>query len=517
MKKKLLVFIFILAAAFTYAQKVNTEFYSITINGNKISPTENFKQQKELLRQESLKEPMKKSEYFLLQFAEIPTAKQQQKLEEQGITLVGYLPNTTYYAEIDSKFYFESRPAANIRAIIPIESEYKIDQEIATGAIPDYAYESADIIKVVVTYFKGANYNEMLGDLTQKNIRLPKYKSFFNEMYLSVPKNKIKELANLEWVQNIELVGPPMESENLPGTTSHKANVLNSTIPGLGYGLTGKGVKIGIWDGNLQQHKDHTGRLTIREYESTSSHGNHVSGTIGGAGLLDPRAKGMAPMAEMFGWNFNTQSNGLPVYEERVWAAQNDGIELTSNSYGINVTACPNLNRYAVNDRGDDNAMYTFPYLLNVYSNGNNQSVCVGGFNTSSKSSKNAIHVANLDNFDIISSSSSFGPSIDGRLIPQISAVGSNVWSLGYYNSYEFMSGTSMSTPGVTGTLALLYERYKKIYNNQKPLASMLKALVSNTARDIGNPGPDYKHGFGQLNGVRAIEALEKNGSIPER
>jgi hypothetical protein len=74
-----------------------------------------------------------------------------------------------------------------------------------------------------------------------------------------------------------------------------------------------------------------------------------------------------------------------------------------------------------------------------------------------------------------------------------------------------------MSTPGVTGTLALLYERYKKIYNNQKPLASMLKALVSNTARDIGNPGPDYKHGFGQLNGVRAIEALEKNGSIPER
>ena len=143
-------------------------------------------------------------------------------------------------------------------------------------------------------------------------------------------------------------------------------------------------------------------------------------------------------------------------------------------------------------------------------SNGNNQSVCVGGFNTSSKSSKNALHVANLDNFDIISSSSSFGPSIDGRMIPQISAVGNNVWSLSYENSYEFMSGTSMSTPGTTGVLALLYERYKKIYNNQKPIASLMKALVSNTARDIGNAGPDYKHGFGQLNGVRAIEVLEK-------
>jgi gliding motility-associated-like protein len=462
------------------------------------------------LKNESLRQTEKKTDYYLMQFYEIPSLAEQQKLAQQGLVLLNYVSSSAYYVAIDSKFYFENKPATSIRSIIPIDTSFKVDEEIAAGAIPDYAFENAEIVKIVVTYFKGANYNEMESDLNQLGIRLPKFKSFFNEMYLKVPLSKIKELAKLEWVQNIELEGPPMEFENLPGTTSHKANVLNSTIAGLGYGLTGKGVKVGVWDGNLQPHKDHTGRFTIREYESTSSHGNHTSGTIGGAGLLDPRAKGMAPLVEIFGWNFNTQSNGLPVYEERVWAAQNDGIEITSNSYGINVTACPNLNRYATNDRGDDNATYTIPYLLNVYSNGNNQSVCVGGFNTSSKSSKNALHVANLDNYDVISSSSSFGPSIDGRMIPQISAVGSNVWSVSYQNSYEFMSGTSMSTPGTAGVLSLLYERYKNIYNGQKPLASMMKALVSNTARDIGNAGPDYKHGFGQLNGVRAVEALEK-------
>jgi hypothetical protein len=32
---------------------------------------------------------------------------------------------------------------------------------------------------------------------------------------------------------------------------------------------------------------------------------------------------------------FNTQSNGLPVYSERDLAAGNDGVELTSNSYGV--------------------------------------------------------------------------------------------------------------------------------------------------------------------------------------
>lgn len=510
MKQKLLILILVLLNITISAQKMGQESYAISINGNSIAPPENFKQQKELLKKESLKRTVPKTDYWLMQFYEIPTINEQQKLAQQGLVLLNYVANGAYYVAVDAKFYSDNKPAATVRSIIPIEGRFKIDQDIASGAIPDYAYENGDIIKVVITYFKGSNYSSMQNDLKQLQVRLPKFKSFFNEMYLQVPASKIKDLSNLEWVQNIELVPPPMDFENLPGTTSHKANVLNSTIAGLGYGLSGKGVKVGVWDGNLQTHKDHTGRVTVREYESTSSHGNHVSGTIGGAGLLDPRTKGMAPQVEMFGWNFNTQSNGLPVYEERVWGAQNDGIELTSNSYGINVTACYNLNRYAINDRGDDNATYTFPYLLNVYSNGNNQTVCVGGFNTSSKSSKNAIHVAALENSDLMSSYSSFGPSIDGRMIPQISAVGSNVWSLSYNNSYEFMSGTSMATPGTTGVLALLYERYKKIYNNQKPLASLMKALVSNTARDLGNVGPDYKHGFGLLNGVKAIEALEK-------
>jgi subtilisin family serine protease len=61
----------------------------------------------------------------------------------------------------------------------------------------------------------------------------------------------------------------------------------------------------------------------------------------------------------------------------------------------------------------------------------------------------------------LISTYSSFGPTLDGRLVPQISAVGSTVYSLAYNNGYQFMSGTSMATPGTSGTLVLLYERYK--------------------------------------------------------
>jgi Subtilase family/Concanavalin A-like lectin/glucanases superfamily/Domain of unknown function (DUF5011)/Secretion system C-terminal sorting domain/CUB domain len=444
-----------------------------------------------------------------LQFVKTPTVDEQQKLKEQGATLINSMSKNVYYALVKPDFYNKTSFAKNIRTAITVAPEYKLDPVIAKGIIPDYATEGSTI-KIVLSYFKGMDVKSIVNDLNTLNVKESKIFDSFNEVHLKLPKSQLLEIAKLNWVQNIELIAAPVQSENKPGISSHKVNILNSTIAGLGYGLTGKGVKIGIWDSNVEKHKDHTGRVTNREYEDSNSHGEHVFGTIGGAGLLDPKAKGMAPEIKAYTWNFNTQSNGLPVYVERANSATDDGIELTSNSYGIRLTT-PGFNtfRYDSGDRGDDNVTVQFPYLLNVYSNGNDQANNPGGFNTSSKSSKNALHVAANDPNDLISNYSSFGPTIDGRLVPQIAAVGTNVYSLDYNNSYQYLSGTSMATPGVSGTLALLYERYKNIYGGTKPIASLMKALVSNTAKDVGNPGPDYKYGFGNINGLRAVKALD--------
>jgi hypothetical protein len=45
----------------------------------------------------------------------------------------------------------------------------------------------------------------------------------FNQVYAEVSNDKIA-VAKLNWVQNIELVAAPVESDNLPGVTSHKVN-----------------------------------------------------------------------------------------------------------------------------------------------------------------------------------------------------------------------------------------------------------------------------------------------------
>lgn len=506
MRLKLLTLLVLLVAMPIWSQKTSESDFVISLNGNKITTTSNFKQQfkdKKNTAKQSLK-----TEYTLLQFTKIPSVEEQQKLKTQGITLLSYLSNNAYYVEIAPEFYNKSSVSDNIRAVIAVDPKYKLDPMIVDNAIPDYAAAGGNGIKVVVSYFKGVDRKRVEQDLAGLFLKNGNNDTTFNEIYIQASKEKLEEVAKFNWVQNIDLVAPPVESDNRPGVTSHKANVLGSTIPGLGYGLTGKGVKIGVWDGNLEPHKDHTGRVINREYESNSSHGDHVSGTIGGAGLLDPKARGMAPEVQMYGWNFNTQSNGLSVQQERVKAANEDGIELTSNSYGVNLTSGYNTRRYDTGDRGDDNVTVLFPYLLNIYSNGNAQTAYPSGFNTSTKNSKNALHVAANNPDDLISSYSSFGPTIDGRLVPQIAAVGTNVYSLDYSNSYQIMSGTSMATPGTTGTVALLYERYKNIYGT-KPLASLMKALVTGTSKDAGNPGPDYKYGFGNLNGLRAVRALD--------
>jgi hypothetical protein len=41
-----------------------------------------------------------------------------------------------------------------------------------------------------------------------------------NQVYLQVSNEKIAEIAKLNWVQNIELIAAPVESDNLPGVTS---------------------------------------------------------------------------------------------------------------------------------------------------------------------------------------------------------------------------------------------------------------------------------------------------------
>ena len=124
-----------------------------------------------------------------------------------------------------------------------------------------------------------------------------------------------------------------------------------------------------------------------------------------------------------------------------------------------------------------------------------------------------------------VSGFSACGPTDDGRIKPDVVAVGeadSFVRSYGivtpissatdgYTKNYD---GTSFSAPLVTGGIGLCQERRNQLFSNLEPetddlLNSSLKALAIHTADDVNNTGPDYLTGWGLFNAVSAVEQIE--------
>ena len=124
-----------------------------------------------------------------------------------------------------------------------------------------------------------------------------------------------------------------------------------------------------------------------------------------------------------------------------------------------------------------------------------------------------------------VSDFSACGPTDDGRIKPDVCAVGeadASIRSYGivtpistatdsYTNSY---SGTSFSAPMVTGGIGLFQERRTQLFPDLEAetddlLNSSLKAISIHTADDIHNVGPDYLTGWGLFNAVSAVELVE--------
>jgi hypothetical protein len=114
-----------------------------------------------------------------------------------------------------------------------------------------------------------------------------------------------------------------------------------------------------------------------------------------------------------------------------------------------------------------------------------------------------------------IASFSSWGPTDDGRIKPDLVANGVAVFSAGGASdsAYATLNGTSMASPNVAGTLVLLQEYYAGLHNGVFMRAATLKGLAIHTADEAGTaPGPDYQYGWGLLNAGRAAQVIAGNG-----
>ena len=481
--------------------------YSLLFKNGVFVPREN----KGLLIEEEQGKVKRNTTLFAgIQFYAIPTLEQQKALKSMGVKLGGYMKNKAYTAVIPQDA-LEELKHFGVRSIFGIDNKYKIDSRLGGYG------ENGEEITVWVQVFEGFDFEEAHNLVREKDFEITFGHENFRQFEVKLHSSRLQQLSSIPCVIWIEPTPPENISFNLPGVRSHRANVLQSTIMGQ-RGLTGKGVFVGEWDGaGVGNHIDYNNRLTnIDPFVSggNGNHSTHVCGTFAGAGNRNPFAKGMAPEVRIFAWDFignitMEMDTGIVKYP----------FVITQNSYGYNPAGDPCVSRgtYDINSYGIDVLVNTHPHLLHVFANGNSRgNNCVaGGFRTVGsgyQSAKNVLTVGAVTGEDVNSTFSSYGPTIDGRIKPDVTAVGVDVYSTFPNDNYQGgYNGTSMACPGVSGTSALLYEHFRNLNSGQNPFFHTLKAALCNTARDLGNKGPDFSYGYGRIDGDKAAEVLENN------
>jgi hypothetical protein len=447
--------------------------------------------------------------YTVIHFDQLPGREQEALMADLGVHLFDYLPNKAFLAEIDDSNAFRSLHQFHADGAYGLPPRLKLSPTVLSLA----ASSPRDPYQLTAVCFYGTmDKAEVRRALIRAGAELVATKiQPARVVFLKASPEVLQQIAHLPFVSYI----CPQRLEDLPLNYNNRAtHSLDALQAFSGRNLQGDKVTIGVGDNSdPSTHIDFSGRLIQRNPTTVNDHGTHTTGTAGGAGLLNVKYKGMAPRSTLVSQYFSDILVNAQTY------ITDYDMVLTNNSYYSGLANCPGEGEYNSISNFVDSQLYYSPSLLHVFAAGNDGVLTCNPFPSSYATiksgfqcAKNVLDVGQMDNSsDTLNQYSSRGPVSDGRLKPEIVAGGVSITSTYPYNSYGVESGTSMASPTVTGTLALVCERYRQLNAGQDPLGALLKAVVCNSADDLGPPGPDFSYGFGMLNARTSVETIERN------
>ncbi len=251
-------------------------------------------------------------------------------------------------------------------------------------------------------------------------------------------------------------------------------------------------------------------------------HGTHVAGIIAGNGFSSKgRYMGVAPKANILGIKALDEYGGGSTSD--IIAAISYIVETKSkyNTKIINLSLGTPANNTCDKDplcKAVDMAVKSGLIVISAAGNSGPKE----GTILSPGISRNAITVGAVDDKRTIDSSddtiapfSSRGPTIEGIMKPDIVAPGVNIKSLSNIklDSYASLSGTSMATPLVSGSVALLFNKYPNLSPEE------IKEKIISSCVDLKQSRANQ--GAGMLNlkmlfgdSINEIENYQKPNSI---
>jgi subtilisin family serine protease len=460
----------------------------------------------------------------LIQFDHLPMPSEKLALTDMGVQLLDYLPTNAYVAAFSTSFSrsnsIDKLVKMGVKNAFILRGPDKMCLEMLNGIFPDFNQKTVGKYDIFVQIHPFLNHDAAILEFQKRGFTvIGNPNPMTGSLTVRTAKSTIEQVANLPFVRFVDFgIGENIPEDN-KGRTNHRSNMLNSdSRNGLKYDGRGFGIAWGD-DGSVGPHIDFQGRLINPvPYNASndlpeSMHGDMTAGVGAGAGNLDPTLRSNASGATVISYSINN----YPQLSDAVLNQTRYNAYITSSSYAQ--SAC---SVYDGSSNSIDNQVFSNPKLLHVFSAGNTGTSICAGINVSGfgnitggfKAAKNVMAVGNLGLTDVLEASSSRGPVFDGRIKPDICAVGTGMNSTGPNNTTQVppnVSGTSAACPGIAGVAAQLYQAYKEFNGGQVPESALIKALLMNSADDLGQVGPDFQYGWGRVNAWRAFKILKNN------
>ncbi|MGW8884233.1 S8 family peptidase [Streptomyces sp. NPDC055749] len=264
-------------------------------------------------------------------------------------------------------------------------------------------------------------------------------------------------------------------------------------------GFTGKGVTVAVLDsGYDSDHPDLAGRVTVSSNflggdtaEDDNGHGTHVASTIAG---VDSTYRGVAPDASLAVGKVCDNTGSCPT------SALLAGIDWAVNTVHAKVV---NLSLGGPADETDPavaviNDLSASTGTLFVVAAGND-----GEFGTATVGApaiaNAALAVGAVDADDQLAPFSSRGPRpSDNAVKPDITAPGVNIAAAKAGGGHTSKSGTSMATPHVAGSAALVAQAHPD-WSGEQIKTALMNSAEPNTKRSA------YQQGTGRVDVGRAV------------
>lgn len=454
-----------------------------------------------------------------------------------GASLLDYIPDFAYIVQMTPETAEKVKAVENVRWVGLFHPAYKIDPKL---------FGKPGLILVKVSIRKNGRAGSARQEIEKLHRRVwDENGKPDRPLVAEMPENELETLAHSK---DIEWIEPKPEYKLFNNVARGIANV-PSVWTNLGIYGSGEKIAVcdtGLDTGNTSTiSQDFSGRVyktyalgRTGDWSDPDGHGTHTCGTVLGSGALSgsnpgthtytDSFAGAAPEASLIMQSVLDSSgslSGIPSKLQDLFSSvYTDGARVHSDSWGSTSTG-----QYTTNSKSVDTFIWNNKDFVIVFAAGNdgkdanNDGVVDLNSISSPASAKNCITVGASESYRVTSPQwmysgfsvaplnndltannssgmaafSSRGPAADGRIKPDVVAPGTNIiscrshasgagteWGI-YDANYIYSGGTSMATPLVAGSAALVRQYYRTVKGIASPTAALIKATIINGAADL--------------------------------